>query len=92
MSYDLILENGTLVLPWGEAEADVAVKGGKIAAIGKNFGQAAERFNAKGLHVLPGVIDPHVHFRDGGKGGVEGVEDMLFRLARRRAGRGDGGV
>ncbi|HTQ71930.1 MAG TPA: dihydroorotase [Acidocella sp.] len=76
MSYDLILENGTLLLPWGETEADVAVKGGKIAAIGKNLGPAAERFNAAGLHVLPGVIDPHVHFRDGGQGGVEGVEDM----------------
>src|SRR5271165_1670141 len=76
MSYDLILENGVLLLPWGEAEADVGIKNGKIAAIGKNLGPAAERFNAAGLHVLPGVIDPHVHFRDGGQGGVEGVEDM----------------
>ena len=73
MSYDLILENGTVVLPWGEAEADVAVKNDKIAAIGSNLGKAEERFNAKGLHVLPGIIDPHVHFRDGGQGGIEGV-------------------
>lgn len=76
MSYDLILENGTLVLPWGEAEADIAVKNGKIAAIGANLGKAEERFNAKGLHALPGIIDPHVHFRDGGQGGIDGVEDM----------------
>ena len=76
MSYDLILENGIVVLPWGEASADIAVKDGKIAGIGKNLGASAARFNAAGLHVLPGLIDPHVHFRDGGKGGVEGVEDM----------------
>ncbi len=76
MGYDLILENGTVVLPWGERETDIAVKNGKIAAIGGNLGKAEERFNAKGLHVLPGVIDPHVHFRDGGQGGIEGVEDM----------------
>jgi dihydroorotase len=76
MSYDLILENGTIVLPWGEVEADIGVKHGRIAAIGKNLGAAAETFNAAGLHVLPGIIDPHVHFRDGGQGGIDGVEDM----------------
>ncbi len=76
MSYDLIIENGTLVLPWGEVEADLGVRAGRIAAIGKNLGHAAEIFNAKGLHVLPGCIDPHVHFRDGGQGGIPGVEDM----------------
>jgi dihydroorotase len=76
MSYDLILENGTIVLPWGEVEADIGVKHGRIAAIGKTLGAAAEHFNAAGLHVLPGIIDPHVHFRDGGQGGVDGVEDM----------------
>jgi len=76
MSYDLIIENGTVVLPWGETEADIAVTDGKIAAIGKNLGAAARVFNASGLHVLPGIIDPHVHFRDGGYGGIPGVEDM----------------
>ncbi len=76
MSYDLILENGTVLLPWGEAAADVAVKDGRIAAIGARLGAAAARFNAYGLHVLPGIIDPHVHFRDGGQGGIPGVEDM----------------
>lgn len=76
MSYDLIIENGTVVLPWGEAMADIGVKHGKIAAIGKNLGTAREVFNAAGLHVLPGIIDPHVHFRDGGEGGIPGVEDM----------------
>ena len=74
---DLLIKNGFLVLPWGVVEADVGVAGGRIAAIGKSLWPAPEIFDAKGLHVLPGVIDPHVHFRDGGMGGIPGVEDML---------------
>jgi len=77
MSHDLIIANGSVVLPWGIAEADIAVAGGRIAAIGKNLGPAADIFDAAHLHVLPGIIDPHVHFRDGGQGGIAGVEDML---------------
>ncbi len=76
MTYDLILANGTIMLPWGAAAADIAVRDGRIAAIGKGLGGAREIFDARGLHVLPGVIDPHVHFRDGGRGGIAGVEDM----------------
>jgi dihydroorotase len=77
MSHDLIIKNGISVLPWGLAEADIAVRSGRIAAIGQNLGNAAEIFDATNLHVLPGIIDPHVHFRDGGAGGIAGVEDML---------------
>lgn len=76
MNFDLLLQNGTVVLPWGEVEADIGVIGGRIAAIGKNLGAAAQVFDAAHLHVLPGIIDPHVHFRDGGRGGIPGVEDM----------------
>ncbi len=77
MSHDLLIENGLVVLPWGLAEADIAVAQGRIAAIGKNLGPAAQIFDATNLHILPGIIDPHVHFRDGGQGGIPGVEDML---------------
>ena len=76
MSFDLLLRNGTVVLPWGEVQADIGVTDGRIAAIGKNLGDAEQIFDAANLHVLPGVIDPHVHFRDGGKGGIAEVEDM----------------
>jgi dihydroorotase len=77
MSHDLIIQNGVLVLPWGLVEADVAVRGGRISAFGKNLGPSREIFDAANLTVLPGIIDPHVHFRDGGQGGIAGVEDML---------------
>jgi dihydroorotase len=76
MSHDLLITNGAVVLPWGVAETDIAVTAGRIRAIGKNLGPAAEVFDAANLHVLPGIIDPHVHFRDGGQGGIAGVEDM----------------
>ena len=57
--FDLLIRNGTAVLPWGEAVADIGVRAGRIASIGLP-GTADEVFDAAGLHVLPGLIDPHV--------------------------------
>jgi len=71
-SFDLILRGGTCVLPWGEAVADVGVRAGRIAAIGDLGAAGAEQVvDCAGLHVLPGLIDPHVHLRDAG---VEGAD------------------
>ncbi len=70
--FDLLLRNGTCVLPWGEAAADVGVRAGRIAAIGVQ-GTADEVIDAAGLHVLPGLIDPHVHLRDPGDAAVESI-------------------
>jgi dihydroorotase len=72
--YDLILRGGTCVFPRGEAEAEVAVRHGRIAAIGAPSGATAETvLDARDLHVLPGVIDPHVHLRDPGDASVESI-------------------
>ncbi len=76
MNFDLLIRNGVVAFPWGEVAADVGVQGGIIAAIGTNLGNAEQIFDAAHLTVLPGIIDPHVHFRDGGLGGIKGVEDM----------------
>ena len=75
MRYDLIIRGGTLVLPWGEAAGDVGLRDGRIAAIG-SLGQdeAAETIAAAGLHVLPGLIDSHVHLRDPGDPAIESLE------------------
>jgi dihydroorotase len=70
--YDLVIRGGTLVLPWGETQADVGVRDGRIAAIGGTI-EADETIDAAGLHVLPGLIDPHVHFRDPGDPAVESI-------------------
>ncbi|UFN48102.1 dihydroorotase [Roseomonas sp. OT10] len=74
-SFDLILRGGTLVLPWGEEAADVGVRDGRIAALGDlRQADAAEVIDCAGLHVLPGLIDPHVHLRDPGDPAVETIE------------------
>lgn len=58
--YDTIFKNATVVNHDGEGLADIAVRGGRIAAIA---GDAAQVVDCKGLHILPGVIDTLVHFR-----------------------------
>jgi dihydroorotase len=66
---DLIVRNGTVVTSQTTALADLAIDGGRfvaIAAPGDLGLEAAETYDATGKHVLPGVIDGHVHFRDPG--------------------------
>ncbi len=73
-AYDLLLRGGTLVLPWGLEAADVGVRAGRIAAIGDLRGAAAaETVDCTGLHVLPGLIDSHVHLREPGDPAVETI-------------------
>ena len=61
-AFDLVLRGGALVLPWGVETADVGVRDGRIAAIGDlRTAAAAETLDCAGLHVLPGLIDAHVH-------------------------------
>ncbi|SFV36204.1 dihydroorotase [Devosia crocina] len=64
--YDTIFKNATVVNHDGEGLADIAVRGGRIAAIGTIAGDAAQVVDCKGLHILPGVIDTQVHFREPG--------------------------
>ena len=70
--FDLILRNGTVWTPGGPEKVDVAVREGKIAAIGAG-GDAAEAIDCTGLTILPGVIDTQVHFREPG---LEYKEDL----------------
>ena len=72
--FDLLIRNGTCVLPWGIEATDVGVRNGRIAALGVAADATAdETIDAKGLHVLPGLIDPHVHLRDPGDKAVESI-------------------
>ena len=74
-SFDLLIRGGVVATPNGIAPADVGVKGGRIAAIGSLANaRAAEVFEAKGLHVLPGVMDTQVHFREPGNEHKEDLE------------------
>jgi dihydroorotase len=65
--FDLLIHGGTCVTPSGVVRADLGIKNGRIADLGALDGQpAAERFDASGLHLLPGAIDSQVHFREPG--------------------------
>ena len=73
-TFDLILKGGTVVNHDGRAVRDVAVKDGRIVDIGAfDASQAGEVIDCAGLHVLPGVIDTQVHFREPG---LEHKEDL----------------
>ena len=89
---DLIIENGTVVSHNKVSNTDIAIKNGKIFKTGNLRNERSkERFNAAGLHILPGVFDTQVHFREPGNtkkedlksgsyaavaGGVTSVFDM----------------
>ncbi|MCQ4085650.1 allantoinase [Saccharibacillus sp. JS10] len=71
--FDLIVRGGSVVLPTGVAQADIGIVNGKIAAIADHLeGEAAEQWDAAGQHVLPGMIDVHVHFSEPGREHWEG--------------------
>ena len=75
MAIDLLIRNGTIVTPDATFEAAIGIDKGVIVAIGDETSMPEGRanINAKGLHVLPGLIDAHVHFREPG---VEYKEDF----------------
>src|ERR1700694_4906786 len=66
--FDTILKSGTVVNQDGEGVRDIAIVNGRIAEIG-SLGQAsaAEVIDCRGLHILPGVMDTQVHFREPGQ-------------------------
>jgi N-acyl-D-amino-acid deacylase len=63
MAYDLVVRNGTVIDGTGRSgfEADVAVEGDRVAAIGKNLAAGKTEIDARGQVVAPGFIDPHTH-------------------------------
>src|SRR3990167_6174511 len=62
--FDLVVRNGTVLDGAGAEprEADVAIKDGSIAAVGKIAGAGQEEIDAKGLAVTPGFVDIHTHY------------------------------
>jgi dihydroorotase len=68
MKFDLVLKGGTLVTPQSSITADIGVKDGKIAGIADaiDASHGEDVYDARGKHILPGLIDAHVHFREPG--------------------------
>ena len=91
-TYDLILKGGIVVNHDGEGPRDLGIRAGRFVAIDDlSRASAGEVIDCKGLHLLPGVIDTQVHFREPGlthkedlesgsrsavMGGVTGVFEM----------------
>jgi dihydroorotase len=91
-TYDLILKGGIVVNHDGEGPRDLGIRAGRFEAIDDlSRASAGEVIDCKGLHLLPGVIDTQVHFREPGlthkedlesgsrsavMGGVTGVFEM----------------
>ncbi len=65
---DLVITNGSVVRPSGITPEDLGVEGGRIAYVGPpgRAPAAAWTIDARGLLVLPGLVDPHVHMREPG--------------------------
>jgi dihydroorotase len=74
-TFDCILAGGAIVNHDGAALGDIGVVEGKIAEIGDlGAASAGERIDCRGLHILPGVIDTQVHFREPGLTHKEDLE------------------
>ncbi|NKC03027.1 dihydroorotase [Brucella haematophila] len=73
-TFDTILKGATIVNHDGTGQRDIGIRNGRIAAIG-SLGQASagEVIDCTGLHILPGVVDSQVHFREPG---LEHKEDL----------------
>jgi dihydroorotase len=75
VNIDLILSGGTVVNQDGTIARDIAVHQGRIVGIGDvSAYRAAEVLDCRNLHILPGVIDSQVHFREPGPTHKEDLE------------------
>ncbi|MEM2128307.1 MAG: dihydroorotase [Candidatus Methanomethylicaceae archaeon] len=72
-SGSLLIRGGTVVSPRSRERANVLVKGGKIASLTTLSPEADLVIEAEGLLVLPGAVDPHVHFRQPGNGSEDWI-------------------
>jgi dihydroorotase len=65
---ELLIQGGTVYGPDGPREADVYINDGVILRVeaGATAPDTAARIDARGMYVLPGAIDAHVHSRDPG--------------------------
>lgn len=78
---DIIVRGGTVVTPDGRMKADIRIAGGQILEVGRELSGGADDVDARGLHVLPALIDIHVHFNEPGREHWEGSRTGSEALA-----------
>jgi len=69
---DLVVRGGTVVTPEGRRRADVAVEAGRVVDVSPEVTGGRSEIDARGLFVLPGLIDVHLHFNEPGRTEWEG--------------------
>jgi dihydropyrimidinase len=74
--YDTIIRGGTVATASDTFQADVGIKDGVVAAVGRDLGAARETIGATGLYVLPGGIDSHVHISQPSGPGIMMADDF----------------
>ncbi len=82
--FDLIIRGASVVLPTSVERLGLGIKEGKITALGTAvFGSTDADLGASEFHVLPGLVDPHVHFNEPGRTEWEGFGSgtRAFRLS-----------
>jgi allantoinase len=73
MPVDQVIRGGTVVTEAGLLSVDVAIEDGRIQAVGPELPGARQEVDARGLTILPGLIDVHVHFNEPGRTDWEGA-------------------
>ncbi|GAB4283352.1 MAG: dihydropyrimidinase [Roseovarius sp.] len=76
MTFDLIIRNGTVATAADVFTCDVAIRDGRIAALGHDLGAARDVIDASGSYVLPGGIDSHVHIDQPAGEGIVMADDF----------------
>ncbi|MBI5131827.1 MAG: dihydropyrimidinase [Rhodopseudomonas palustris] len=75
-AYDLVVRGGTVVTASDTIKADIGIRDGRIIAVAETITTGGETFDARGLLVMPGGIDSHVHLAQPGAGGVMLADDF----------------
>ena len=82
MADSILIKNGTIISSTETFAADILLENGKILEIRENIPSSADQIiDANGLHILPGVIDPQVHFRDPGLTHKEDLQTGSYAAA-----------
>jgi allantoinase len=82
MPWDLLIRGGEVVTLDGVRKLGVAIEDGSIVELAPDLiGQSRETIDATGLHIFPGLIDPHVHFNEPGRTEWEGFATGSAALA-----------
>lgn len=79
---ELLLKNGKLIDAQGERFADIWIRDGKIAEVGKDLVRPGQIVGLSGKTVLPGLVDIHVHLREPGQEGKETIATGTAAAAR----------